>query len=100
MKSAKFGPDNTNGVIGFYAMAFMGMVPFGSLLAGSLADMIGAPNALVVGGIACILGSVLFARKLATLREMARPIYIEKGILAQSCREDCKKCSIILLWGS
>jgi MFS family permease len=75
--------DKRGRVMSFYTMAFMGMVPFGSLLAGSLANMIGAPNTVMVGGIACILGSVLFAKKLATLREMARPIYIEKGILVE-----------------
>jgi MFS family permease len=75
--------DKRGRVMSFYAMAFMGMVPFGSLLAGSLANMIGAPSTVMVGGIACILGSVLFAKKLATFREMARPIYIEKGILVE-----------------
>jgi MFS family permease len=75
--------DKRGRVMSFYAMAFMGMVPFGSLMAGSLANVIGAPNTVMVGGIACIFGSVLFAKKLATLREMARPIYIAKGILVE-----------------
>jgi MFS family permease len=70
-------------IMSFYTMAFMGMVPFGSLLAGSLANMIGAPNTVMMGGIACILGSVLFAKKLPTLREMVHPIYIEKGIVSE-----------------
>jgi hypothetical protein len=37
----------------------------------------------MMGGIACILGSVLFAKKLPTLREMVHPIYIEKGIVSE-----------------
>jgi MFS family permease len=73
--------DKRGRVMSFYTMAFMGMVPFGSLLAGSLAHRIGPPNTVMMGGIACMLGSGLFARKLPRLREMARPIYIEKGIL-------------------
>jgi predicted MFS family arabinose efflux permease len=75
--------DKRGRIMSFYTMAFMGMVPFGSLLAGSLADRIGAPTTVMLGGIACILGSVLFAKRLPLLRRMARPIYIEKGIISE-----------------
>ncbi len=75
--------DKRGRVMSFYTMAFMGMVPFGSLLAGSLASIIGAPNTVMIGGIASVLGSVMFARKLPSLRRMVRPIYIEKGILSE-----------------
>jgi len=73
--------DKRGRVMSLYTMAFMGMVPFGSLLSGSLADWIGAPGAIMAGGAACILGSFLFSRKLPSLREMVRPIYVKKGIL-------------------
>jgi len=73
--------DKRGRVMSFYAMAFMGMVPFGSLLAGSLANRIGAPYTVMIGGISCILGSLLFARKLPSLRVMVRPIYVQKGIV-------------------
>jgi len=76
--------DKRGRVMSFYTMAFMGMVPFGSLLAGSLADMIGAPKTVMVGGIACIVGSIMFAKKLPLLRRMVRPIYIKKGILPET----------------
>jgi len=59
----------------------MGMVPFGGLFAGSLASKIGAPATVMMGGFACLLGSILFARKLSSLRMMVRPIYVSKGIL-------------------
>lgn len=75
--------DKRGRVMSLYTMAFMGMVPFGSLLAGTLADRIGAPGTIMIGGIACILGSFLFARKLPLLREMARPIYVRKRILPE-----------------
>jgi hypothetical protein len=65
----------------FYAMAFMGMAPFGSLLAGSLASRIGVPNTLIIGGSICLIGSALFTNKLSALREMVRPIYTRMGIL-------------------
>jgi MFS family permease len=71
-------------VMSLYTMAFMGTVPFGSLLQGSLASKIGAQNTLLVGGICCILGSVLFARQLPLLREMVRPIYAKMGITRDS----------------
>jgi MFS family permease len=75
--------DKRGRVMSFYAMAFMGMVPFGSLLAGSLANNIGAPYTVMIGGIACILGSVMFAKKLPSLRKIARPVYVEKGIISE-----------------
>jgi MFS family permease len=75
--------DKRGRIMGFYTMAFMGMVPFGSLLAGTLANYIGAPNTVMIGGVACILGSVLFAKKLPSLRRITRPIYVEKGILSE-----------------
>lgn len=74
--------DKRGRIMSFYTMAFMGMVPFGSLFAGSVANTIGAPATVAIGGIACIVGSIAFARKLPSLREMARPIYVEKGIIA------------------
>jgi MFS family permease len=75
--------DKRGRVMSFYAMAFMGMVPFGSLLVGSLANHIGAPYTVMIGGIACILGSVMFAKKLPSLRKIARPVYVEKGIISE-----------------
>ena len=68
----------------FYAMAFSGMMPFGSLLAGLLASEIGAPSTVLIGGIACLLGAALFARRLPALRKMIHPIYRKMGIIAAS----------------
>ena len=75
--------DKRGRIMSFYTMAFMGMVPFGSLLGGSLANSIGAPNTVMIGGVACILGSVMFAIKLPSLRKIARPVYVEKGIISE-----------------
>jgi MFS family permease len=74
--------DKRGRVMSFYAMAFMGMTPFGSLLAGSLADSIGVPYTVVIGGAGCVAGSLLFSRKLPELRRLVRPIYLKKGIIA------------------
>ena len=67
----------------FYSMAFMGMVPLGSLLAGILAHFIGAPLMVILGGICCIAGSVAFVRRLPALRELVRPIYVRRGIIPE-----------------
>lgn len=78
--------DKRGRIMSFYTMAFMGMAPFGSLLAGVLASRIGAPHTLLVGGLSCLAGAALFAVKLPALREMVRPIYIKAGILPEMTR--------------
>src|SRR6185295_12424729 len=50
--------DKRGRVMSFYTMAFMGTAPFGSLLAGSMAERIGAPHTLMLGGLGCILGAL------------------------------------------
>lgn len=75
--------DKRGRVMSFYTMAFMGMTPFGSLYAGSLASQIGAPYTLTLSGIACILGALAFTRKLPLLREKIRPIYMKIGIIPE-----------------
>jgi len=69
-------------VMAFYTMAFLGTAPLGSLLAGVLADRFGEPATIAAGGAVCILGAAWFASRLPRLRELIRPIYIERGILA------------------
>ena len=75
--------DKRGRVMSLYAVAFRGMMPFGSLLAGSLAIKIGASNTVMIGGVSCILGSLMFARKLSLWREMVRPIYIRNGVISE-----------------
>lgn len=70
-------------VMAFHAMAFMGTAPFGSLLAGVFAARFGAPQTILLGGCACILGGIVFARQLPRLRELVAPIYVERGILPE-----------------
>ncbi len=70
-------------VMAFYSMAFQGMAPFGSLLAGALAARIGASETVVLTGAVCIGGSIWFARKLPAIRLLVRPIYVRLGILPE-----------------
>ena len=75
--------DKRGRVMSFYSMAFMGMAPFGSLLAGGLAARIGAPNTLVISGIVCIVGAGWFALHLTELRRHVRPVYVRLGIISE-----------------
>lgn len=75
--------DKRGRVMSFYTMAFMGTAPFGSLLAGSVAAKIGAPQTLFFGGLGCILGALWFARSLPALRRDVQPIYVRIGILPE-----------------
>ena len=68
-------------VMSFYAMAFAGMSPFGSLLAGALAARFGAPLTVAVSGSFCVVGALFFARELPRLRDLIRPVYRQLGIL-------------------
>lgn len=70
-------------VMSFYTMAFIGMTPFGSLLAGALASRIGAPRTVMLGGIICVLAAAAFARRLPELRRLVRPVYRERGIIPE-----------------
>jgi MFS family permease len=70
-------------VMAFYAMAVMGVAPFGALLGGALAQRIGAPWTLAGGGSLCIVAAAVFARQLPRLREQVRPIYRKLGILPE-----------------
>lgn len=50
-------------VMGFFLMAYFGTTPFGSLLAGTLSDRIGAPATLACGGAACVAGAIWFSTR-------------------------------------
>lgn len=59
--------DKRGRVMSFYALAMVGMMPFSNLLAGGLAQGIGAPAALVLCGSACIVMSIWFASQVSAI---------------------------------
>jgi MFS family permease len=67
----------------FFTMAFMGMSPFGNLIAGAMADKIGAPNTVLISGVICIIGAIIFLTRLPSLRKIIRPLYVKMGIIPQ-----------------
>ncbi len=75
--------DKRGRVMSFYSMAFLGMAPFGSLLAGALAHQIGAPRTVMISGTICIAGAAWFASRLGAIREHVHPIYRTLGIIPE-----------------
>jgi MFS family permease len=74
-------PDQLRGrVMSLYSMMFLGMSPFGSLVAGTLADHIGAPITVALGGLASLAGGVVFARKWPSMRAPAREMVALQGM--------------------
>jgi MFS family permease len=75
--------DKRGRVMSFYTIAIMGTAPFGSLLAGSLAKIIGTPYTILTGGISCIAGAFLFYRKLPGLKKIVHPVYVKMGLIPE-----------------
>jgi MFS family permease len=76
-------PEDKRGrVMSYYTAAFVGMAPFGSLLAGAMAHWIGAPRTVMFTGSCVILGGLWFWSRLPAIRKEIRPIYEQLGILS------------------
>jgi len=87
--------DMRGRVMSYYTMAFVGMAPFGSLLAGAMAHAIptmplwliggtplsGAQWTVILNGAVVVLGAGWFVTQLPALRVVVRPIYQEMGII-------------------
>jgi MFS family permease len=74
--------DKRARVMGYYTMAFFGAAPFGSLLAGVLAQRIGVSHTVIVTGGICVAGSLWFTFvELKKVGAIMRPIYQEMGLL-------------------
>jgi MFS family permease len=74
--------DKRGRVMSLYTMAFIGTAPFGSLLGGSLAKILGTPYTILLGGIVCVLGAVIFAKNLPEIQKNIHPIFIRLGFIS------------------
>lgn len=75
--------DKRGRIVSLYTMAYIGVAPLGSLLAGAAAERISAPITLAIGGGVCIASALLFARQIPRFRELVGPIYQELGIISE-----------------
>jgi len=75
--------DKRGRVMSFYTIAIMGTAPFGSLLAGYLAKLIGTPATILISGATCLAGALIFLKKLPELKTIVRPVYMKMGIIPE-----------------
>lgn len=76
-------PEHLRGrVMAVFTMSFFGMLPVSALVAGGLAHVVGVHLVFVVTGFGAIAAGLAFRRHLPRLRELARPVLAEKGLLA------------------
>ncbi len=70
-------PDALRGrVMAVYSMMFMGMAPVGSLAAGWLAERVGAPETVALGGALSVAAAVVFGLRLPALRVEGRRLVL------------------------
>ena len=75
--------DKRGRIMSLFTMSFIGMAPFGSLIAGAITNRMGVRITFLIGGISCLAGGLLFARMLPKIRTHVRPIYVQKGIISE-----------------
>src|SRR5262249_17200530 len=74
-------PDQLRGrVMALYSMMFMGMAPFGAFFGGALADRLGAPITVALGGMASLVGAVVFGMHLPRMRMEAGELIIAQAV--------------------
>ena len=74
-------PDALRGrVMAVYSMMFMGMAPIGALFGGALAEHLGAPMTVAIGGLACLAGAGWFALHLPKIRIEARRLIVAQHV--------------------
>ncbi len=74
-------PDVLRGrVMALYSMMLLGMAPFGSLLAGAVAERLGAPAMVAAGGIVCVAGSAVFWYMWPSMRVAARELIVAQQV--------------------
>jgi predicted MFS family arabinose efflux permease len=68
-------------IMSIYMACFFGMVPIGALIAGILAESIGPPTTLALGGALALVAAFIYWMSLPKIRDAIRPIYQQLGIV-------------------
>jgi MFS family permease len=68
-------------VVSIYMMSFLGVAPLGALAAGTLAERIGPPATLALGGALALAAAFFYWIKLPKIRAAIRPVYEKLGIV-------------------
>ena len=84
-------PEHQRGrAMSYYTMAFVGMAPFGSILAGELAHYSSASRVVMISGACCLAGATWFSTQLKRITGVMQPIYIQMGIMQTSIEPEVK----------
>jgi len=59
-------------VLSLFVMARRGIEALGSLLFGTIANWVGTPRTLMIGGAVCLVAVAAFATKLSSIRQASR----------------------------
>jgi MFS family permease len=75
-------PDRLRGrTMAVYAMMFMGMAPLGALLAGAVANRIGAQWTVALGGALTVAGAIAFARHLPKIHNEVTRLIVAQSMV-------------------
>ncbi len=72
--------DKRGRVMSLYAMSLMGVMPFGSFLAGSVAGKISVRFTLLAGAVICMAAALFFSSRLSRLTRMLQPIFANQPV--------------------
>ncbi len=83
LRTSLFDEDKRGRVTSIFTTCFLGIIPFGNLFFGGLTGQIGVNNALLFGGLCCLVGAYYFTTKLSEIKKVLDPIYLEMGLISQ-----------------
>lgn len=66
--------DKRGRIMSLYAVSFMGIIPLGNLIFGSVAHATGAPACALLCGVLCLAGTVVFAFRVRALQADVRTV--------------------------
>ena len=79
--------DKRGRVMALHSLSFMGMAPFGSLLAGWAASHIGVARTISLSGVLVLGATALFASRLGEVTAHAAPVYGRLGMAGEAAEE-------------